>query len=57
MINCKLKQIHRVKHSIPIKINTQTHKYDELVYFISGHGTTEINGKKHSYKAGGFCLL
>ena len=56
MINCELKQIHRVKHSIPIKINTQTHKYDELVYFISGHGTTEINGKKHSYKAGDFAF-
>lgn len=56
MIDCKLKQIHRVKHSIPIKINTQTHKFDELVYFVSGSGTTQINGKTFSYKAGDFAF-
>lgn len=56
MIDCKLKQIHRVKHSIPIKINTQTHKFDELVYFVSGRGTTNINGKNHNYKAGDFAF-
>ncbi len=56
MIDCKLKQIHRVRHSIPVKINTQTHKYDELVYFVSGCGTTEINGKTYSYKAGNFAF-
>ena len=56
MIDCKLKQIHRVKHSIPIKINTQTHKYDELVYFISGNGTTQINDKTFSYQGGNFAF-
>ena len=56
MLDCKLKQIHRVKHSIPIKINTQTHKYDELVYFISGYGSTEINKNRLLYKPGEFAF-
>ena len=56
MFDCALKQIHRVRHLIPIDINIQTHKYDELVYFISGCGTTEINGKVYSYKAGDFAF-
>ena len=56
MIDCKLKQIHRVKHSIPIKINKQTHKFDELVYFISGSGSTQINDKTFYYKAGDFAF-
>ncbi len=56
MINCEVRQIHRVKHSIPIEIKTQKHKYDELVYFISGCGTTNINGKTFNYKAGDFAF-
>ncbi len=56
MINCKLRQIHRVKHTIPITIKTQTHRYNELVYFISGNGSTEINGKTYAYKAGDFAF-
>ncbi len=56
MFECKLKQIHRVKHTIPIKIKTQTHKYDELVYFISGCGTTTIKDKTYKYKAGDFAF-
>ena len=56
MIDCRLKQIHRVKHSVPIRINTQTHRCDELVYFISGNGTTMINEKVHTYSAGSFAF-
>lgn len=56
MIDCKLKQIYRVKHSIPIKINTQTHKCDELVYFVSGNGTTQIGQTVHTYKSGDFAF-
>ena len=56
MINCILKQIHRVKHTIPISIKTQTHRCDELVYFISGNGTTEINGTVYEYGAGDFAF-
>lgn len=56
MIDCKLKQIHRVKHNIPIKINTQTHKSNELVYFISGGGTTQIKEELFTYKAGDFAF-
>ena len=56
MISCTLKQIHRVKHTIPITIKTQKHRYNELVYFISGNGSTEINGKTHPYCAGDFAF-
>lgn len=56
MIDCKLRQIHRVKHTIPISIKTQTHRCDELVYFISGYGTTEINGAVYEYGAGDFAF-
>lgn len=38
------------------KINTQTHSFDELVYFISGKGTTRINDKFFSYKCGDFAF-
>ena len=56
MISCALKQIHRVKHTIPITIKTQKHRYNELVYFISGNGTTEIDGQVYPYKAGDFAF-
>jgi len=56
VINCEVRQIYRVKHSISIEIKTQKHKYDELVYFISGCGTTNINGKTFNYKAGDFAF-
>lgn len=56
MINCELKQINRVKHSIPIKIKTHTHKAHELTYFISGNGTTKINNKIYNYKSGDFAF-
>ena len=56
MIDCKLVQINRVKHSLPIKIKSHTHKYDELTYFISGCGTAKINGKIFNYKAGSFAF-
>ena len=56
MISCELKQINRVKHSLPIKIDTHIHKYSELTYFISGSGTTKINNKIYHYKAGDFAF-
>lgn len=56
MINCDLKQINRVKHSLPIKINTHKHKSNELTYFISGSGTTKINDTTYNYKAGDFAF-
>lgn len=56
MIKCDLKQINRVKHTIPIRIKKHTHKHDELTYFISGNGTTEISGETHPYKAGEFAF-
>ena len=56
MIKCNLKQMNRVKHSIPIKIKNHTHACDEITYFISGGGTTKINGKIYQYKAGDFAF-
>lgn len=56
MINCNLSQINRVKHSIPLKIDTHTHDYCELTYFVSGNGTTEINGEKYTYNSGDFAF-
>lgn len=49
MIDCFLDKIVRVRHTIPTKINTQTHEYNELTYFISGSGSTCINDAVHSY--------
>lgn len=56
MFRCDLNQINRVKHSLPITIKTHTHEADELTYFISGSGTTTINGKTVPYKAGDFAF-
>lgn len=56
MIDCKLGQINHVKHTIPVKIDLQTHDYDELTYFISGNGTTEINGKVYDYSPSTFAF-
>ena len=56
MIKCELKQINRVKHSIPIKIKTHTHRANELTYFISGSGTTKINDEIFYYKPGNFAF-
>lgn len=56
MLECKLKRIVRVKHTIPITIDFQTHKSAELTYFISGNGTTQINDKVYSYKNNTFAF-
>lgn len=56
MLDCKFKQINRVKHSIPLKIKLHTHKAGELTYFISGNGTTKINDKIYNYKPGNFAF-
>ena len=50
MLDCELKTINRVKHSIPFKMEMHTHKYDELTYYISGKGTTKINGTVYPYR-------
>lgn len=56
MFDCFLKCIYREKHTIPIKINTHTHHYDELTYYISGNGTTQIEKTVHPYKGGTFAF-
>lgn len=50
MLESKLKTINRVKHSIPFKMEMHTHKYDELTYYISGKGTTQINDTVYEYR-------
>ena len=54
MIECTLKTICRENHLHPIAIDRHTHKYDEIVYFIDGDGTTKIDGVIYSYKPGTF---
>ena len=56
MLDCKLKKIVRVKHTIPIIIDFQTHKSAELTYFISGSGTTELNDTVYNYKNNTFAF-
>lgn len=56
MITCNLKQIHRERHTLPITIKNHTHNADELTYFISGNGTTNICGQENAYKAGNFAF-
>lgn len=56
MMNCDLKQIHRVKHTIPIKIENHTHANNELTYFVSGNGTTQIEGETYKYGSGKFAF-
>lgn len=56
MLECRLKKIVRVKHTIPITIDFQTHSSAELTYFIRGNGTTQINDKVYSYKNNTFAF-
>lgn len=50
MIDCRLKQIHRVNHTLPTLIDMHTHSYDELTYYIYGEGTTQCGEKVYPYK-------
>lgn len=54
MIECTLKTICRENHLHPIEIGCHTHKYDEIVYFIDGEGTTRVGNTLYNYKAGSF---
>lgn len=50
MLECELNQINRVNHAKPLKMQMHTHKYDELTYYISGSGTTQIGNTVYNYK-------
>ncbi len=56
MLECKLGEINRIKHTIPFKMQMHTHKYNELTYYISGNGTTKIGSTVYNYKAGTFAF-
>lgn len=49
MIDCSLGRTRHDKHTMPYRAPLQTHALDELTYFISGRGTTKINGKTLPY--------
>lgn len=54
MINCNLISLTRERHQQPIAIGMHTHTHDEIVYFISGVGTTTIRDKCYNYVDGSF---
>lgn len=56
MINCHLRRIQHDKHTMPVLIRTHTHAYDELTYYISGNGTTQIGDRVYPYRAGCFAF-
>lgn len=56
MLSCKLDQIIRVQHILPFKMKMHKHRFNELTYYISGQGTTNINRKVNSYEAGTFAF-
>lgn len=56
MLDCKLREITRVKHIVPWEMNMHTHKYDELTYYISGNGRTCIGDTEFNYKPHTFAI-
>lgn len=54
MINCRLHMIQRDKHAVPVYIRKTQHRYDELVYYITGRGTARIGDAVYHYKSGTF---
>lgn len=56
MPDCQLSRTRRDKHTIPYKVNMHAHRFDELTYFISGRGTTQIGGTVYSYKPKSFAF-
>ncbi len=56
LFDCRLKQVVRVRHTIPTVIDYKFHKNTELTYFISGSGTTNINGVEYVYKNNTFAV-
>lgn len=56
MIHCQLRHIQRDKHTMPVLIRTHTHAHHELVYYISGNGTTQIGDTVYPYRAGCFAF-
>ncbi len=54
MSNCRLELIRRDKYNLFHEVGVHTHKFDELTYFLSGAGTTNINGKEYPYSPNTF---
>lgn len=51
---CYLHHTQRDKHAVPVRIRMCVHQYDELTYYITGQGTTQIGDTIYPYKAGTF---
>ena len=56
MLSCRLTRTRHDIHSIPFQISSHTHTSDELTYFISGAGTTEIDGTVYPYEKNTFAF-
>ena len=52
----KLLFIFKHSHQNNKSFKSHTHTYHEVIYFLKGSGTTEINGTEYSYKAGDICF-
>ena len=48
--------MHRGKHTIPTHIAMHAHKHCELVYFISGKGSTLLKSREYEYKSHTFAF-
>ena len=56
MIKCNLNQITRDKHILPFKMEMHKHRFNELTYYISGKGTTQIGATVYDYENGSFAF-
>jgi len=51
MLHCHLSRTRHDIHTLPFRTAMQIHETDELTYFISGNGTTEIAGTVFPYQS------
>lgn len=56
MLHCHLSRTRHDIHTLPFRTSMQIHETDELTYFISGEGTTEIAGTVLPYQKGTFAF-
>lgn len=57
MFECNLEFLMYQKNFVPYRVASHTHTCYELVYYIDGSGSTEINGKVYEYKSNTFSIV
>lgn len=57
IIENRIRYMFRRTRAAGNKVVTHTHGDSELVYYLSGHGKTEIAGEVYRYGPGDFCLI